>query len=309
MELRQLRYFLTIAREGTYGRASQVLHVAQPALSRQIQKLEQELGAQLFVRHAHGVSMTPTAISIRARAEHILDEVSAVARVIRGDRQEMTGAMKIGVSPGTAEILAYPLSRLVAERFPDFRCELVSMLMPARAQLLRNGDVAFALMNTPRSIEGLTLIPLMREPLCLIFRADDKRFEGDMIDLDELADVPLVIGGNAESGVRSIIGSAFAVAGLPLRVAAEVNTAGASKALVLEGVGPAIHVAAMAGRELTRGELRAIPIRGVYSIRALAIPSDAEITPQIREMMDTVRDCLSDLVAAGKWINGEMIYH
>jgi LysR family transcriptional regulator, nitrogen assimilation regulatory protein len=306
MELRQLRYFLTIAREGTYGRASQVLHVAQPALSRQIQKLEQELGARLFIRHAHGVSITPAGMSIQTRAEHILDEIGAVSRIVRGSRESMNGSIKIGTSPGTAEILAYPLSQIIAERFPDFRCELVSMLMPARTELLRERKVAFALMNSPQSMEGLRTIPLMREPLCLLCRADDDRFQAEALDLSDLADIPLVIGG---SGVRAIIGGAFAAAGLRLRTAAEVNTAGASKALVIEGVGPTVHVAVMARNELRRGELRAIPIRGLYSVRVLAIPSEAEITTPIREMMDTMRDCLSDLVSKGKWINAEMIFH
>lgn len=307
MELRQLRYFLTVAREGTYGRASEVLHVAQPALSRQIQKLEQELGVQLFTRHAHGVTLTPAALSIQSRAEHILEEVGTVSRIARGSREALGGSIKVGLSPGTAEILAYPLSNLVGQRFTNLRCEIVSMLMPTRAEQLRDGKVDFALMNAPRSVEGLKLFPLLREALCLICRADDDRFTLDLIDLSDLADVPLVIGGTSGSGVRDIIGGAFAAAGLKLRPAAEVNTAGASKALVLAGLGPTVHAAAMARAELSRGELRAIPIRGLYSIRALAIPEDAEITTPLREMMDTVRDCLKDLVAAGKWVHGEMI--
>ncbi|MDI6029480.1 LysR family transcriptional regulator [Corticibacterium sp. UT-5YL-CI-8] len=307
MELRQLRYFLAVASEGTYGRASQKLNVAQPALSRQIQKLEQELGAMLFVRHSHGVSLTAAAIGIQARAQHILDEVSVISRTAREGAAALRTIIRIGVSPGTAEILAYPLSKLVMERFPDFRCEIVSMLMPARTELLRAGKVAFALMNAPGAMEGLRITPLMRERLCLICRNDDVRFSGNEIELEQLSAIPLVIGGPSGSGVRSILDRAFNDARLRLRTIAEVNTAGASKALVMEGLGPTVHVAAMARAEIQRGELRAIPIRALHSVRVLACASDTPLRNSLHELMDAVRDCLRDLVANGRWPNGEML--
>jgi LysR family nitrogen assimilation transcriptional regulator len=307
MELRQLRYFLAVASEGTYGRAAQKLHVAQPALSRQIQKLEQELGATLFFRHSHGVTLTDAAIDIKARAQHIIDEVRAVAQMARESASGVKGRLRIGVSPGTAEILAYPLSKLFLDRYPEFRCELVSMLTPARIELLREGKVAFAVMNAPSVVEGLRIFPLMREPLCLICRSDDRRFPMDVIDLQDLAHVPLVLGGTLDSGVRSILASSFETAGLQLHTVAEVNTAGASKALVLEGLGPTVHVAAMARTEIQRGELRALPICNLHSVRVLACPIDMPITQPMREMMSTVRACLSDLVAGGKWPNGTML--
>ncbi|QDZ10232.1 LysR family transcriptional regulator [Devosia ginsengisoli] len=307
LELRQLRYFLTVAREGTYGRAANVLHVAQPALSRQIKKLEEELGVDLFVRHAHGVSLTPVAYTLQAKAEHILDEVIAVTRMATGGLEPMTGSMKIGVSPGTAEILAYPLSRLAARRYPQLRCEFVSMLMPARADLLRDGKMDVAVMNLPRSVQGLRILPLMREPLCLIHRSDDERFQGvESLRLEDLRGVPLVVGGAQSSGIRSTIEDSFAAAGIPLVVAAEANTAGACKALVKENVGPTVHVAAMARSELERKELSAIPIQGLHSTRVIAVSAEREIGQDLRQMMDLIRECCSELVDNLQWLGGNM---
>jgi len=306
MELRQLRYFLTIAREGTYGRAAEVLSVAQPALSRQIKKLEDEIGADLFVRHAHGVSLTPLGSTLRERAEHIVDEVMAVTRLAKTSASP-SGCMKISVSPGTAEILAYPLSQMVAHRFPELRCEIVSMLMPARAELVREGKVAFAVMNASEPIEGLEMIPLMREQLCLIHRANDIRFPHPSVTIEEIADIPLVIGGPSKAGVRSILDRAFLASGLEFKVAAEVNTAGASKVLVLEGLGPTVHVAAMARAELIRGELKAVPIKGLYSTRVMAFSRERRPDAAVNFVMDTVRECLADLVASGRWIGAEIL--
>lgn len=308
MELRQLRYFLTVAHEGTYGRASQKLHVAQPALSRQIKKLEQELGVELFVRHAHGVSLTPVAKGIRERAQHILDEVTTVTRLTRAHAETPTGYVRIGVSPGTAEILTYPLSQMLARRYPGVRCEIVSTLMPGGADQLRQDKVAFAVMNASRAVEGLKLVPLMREPLCLIYRADDPRFQGaQRLRIEDLHDVPLVVGRAPESGTRSIVDEAFAAAGMQVRIAAEVNTAGASKALVSEGVGVTVHVAAMACAELRRGELVAVPIENLYSTRVFAVSSERSVAPSTTRIMEVVRDCVTELVASGRWIGAEMI--
>lgn len=301
MELRQLRYFVTIANEGTYGRAAEALRVAQPALSRQIKKLEDELGASLFIRHSHGVSLTPEGETFHSRAEHILDEVVEITRTIRHEDATVTGCIRVGVSPGTAEILAFPLSQALARKHPGLRCEIVSMLMPTRTEMLRQGKVAFAVMNAPRDTEGLTLLPVMREPLCLIHRPDDTRFGQGPVQLDQLRGIPLVVGGAPESGVRALVDKAFVNIGMSVNVAAEVNTAGASKALVLEQVGPTVHVAAMARSELLRGDLVAKPIEGLFSTRVIALATDREPPRNVRIVLETVRACLSDLVASGRW--------
>ena len=71
-ELRVLRYFLAVAREGSVTGAANFLHVTQPTLSRQIKELEEELGTKLFVRHSHSVSLTPDGMRLRKRAEEVV---------------------------------------------------------------------------------------------------------------------------------------------------------------------------------------------------------------------------------------------
>ena len=307
LELRQLRYFVTVAREGTYGKASIALHVAQPALSRQIRKLEQELGVDLFVRHPHGVTLTPAARQLTSRIERILADLAQLKQSAGAFSAAISSCVKVGVSPGTAEILAYPLSKLTAARHPGLRCQFVSMLMPARADLLREGKVNLAVMNHPRQVKGLRIIPIMREPLCLLHHPDDTRFPPKTIRLEQLSGVPLVLAGETSSGIRASLQEAFARSGLPMTVAAEANTAGACKALVREGVAPTVHVAAMAAGELARGELRAVELQGLYSTRVIALPLSREPTAETRIMMRLVRDCLSRLIDDGHWLNGEMI--
>lgn len=75
MELRVLRYFLAVAREGSVTGAAKVLHVTQPTLSRQLRELEEELGVRLLVRHSHSVSLTPDGMRLRKRAEEVVDMI------------------------------------------------------------------------------------------------------------------------------------------------------------------------------------------------------------------------------------------
>jgi LysR family nitrogen assimilation transcriptional regulator len=307
MELRQLRYFAVVARECNFGRASKVLRVAQPALSRQIQKLEAELGAQLFTRTPAGVRLTPEALELLEKVERLLNDVRDIEQSFLGLPKPPTTLVPIGLSPGTAEILSVPLSRKATARLPAVRLRIISTLMPTRTDQLLNGEVAFALINAPQDPTGLVLTPLMREPLCLICRPGDPLSDRASVTLEDILQVPLVVGGVPASGVRGILETAVAKLGGTLLVAAEANTAGASKSLVLAGLGSTVHVAAMARAELQRGELRAIPISGLYSYRVIAHRAGSDLSYAARSVVSLVRECLGEMLASGEWLGGELI--
>ena len=298
---------MAVAKHGNFGRASQTLNVAQPALSRQIQKLEEELGIQLFFRHAHGVTLTQEAANLLERVEGILADVDGIVaggKVAETNRPRM---ISIGVSPGAAELLTVPLSRMVAEFFPHITLRFIPALMPTRHELLLKGRIAFALMNAPSKLPGIALEPVLREQLCLICRTDDKRFDSGPITLSDVSGVPLVLGGVPESGVRGILNEAMAAAGLTLNVVAEVNTAGASIPLVAAGTAPTIHAAVMAREAIQRGELKALPITGLYSYRMLAVASDVQVMPTTARIMNALRDCIRVMVESGIWPGGELV--
>ena len=102
MDLRQLRYFVALATQQHYGKAAAVLHVTQPALSRQIRLLEDELGVQLFERHARGAAPTDEAHLLLERAVFLLRYAEQIKADLLARQSAPRGPVAIGLSPGLA---------------------------------------------------------------------------------------------------------------------------------------------------------------------------------------------------------------
>ena len=96
VELRHLRYFLMIAREGTISGAAAALHVSQPSLSRQMQELERELGCRLFERGSRHVTLTEPGLRLRRRAEEIVDLVGRTEDEFRVSANTLAGEVRLG---------------------------------------------------------------------------------------------------------------------------------------------------------------------------------------------------------------------
>lgn len=111
MDLRALRYFLSVAQLGSITRAAQALNVAQPALSRQIRKLEEELGVTLLLRRPRGVELTPAGARLLERAEAVFRSLREAAEELRSDTMEGVGRISLGVPPAMGVMLVPELMR------------------------------------------------------------------------------------------------------------------------------------------------------------------------------------------------------
>ncbi len=96
MEIRVLRYFLTVVREESITRAAQVLHITQPTLSRQLSQLEEQIGVKLFIRGTRKISLTDEGILLRRRAEEILELVDKAERELITQEEQVEGTVSIG---------------------------------------------------------------------------------------------------------------------------------------------------------------------------------------------------------------------
>ena len=306
MDLRQLRYFVALATQQHYGKAATVLHVTQPALSRQIRLLEEELGVQLFERHARGATPTDEARLLLERALFLLRYVDQIKADLMARQTEPRGPVSIGMSSGLAQQLTVVLTRAVLQSFPQVRLRFVEGFAPSLQEMLTQGDVDVALLIEPIQRSNLSTVPLLTEQICLIGMPDDPRLKKSRVGIRDLAGVPLVLTGLVKSGVRLELEAASARAKFELDNVVEVDTAEVARRLVLDGVGLTVHFAAAVKEDIEAGRLRAVPIEGLFLSRVLARASDRPVSRATDGVMGVLRTVVERLVLEGKWPNAEL---
>ena len=198
MELRQLRYFATVAEELHFGRAAERLLIAQSVVSQQIRRLERELGVVLFDRSSRHVRLTEAGRAFLPEAQAVLDaQERAVASVARFT-EHRARVLRLGTSSGLGDRLTTVLDGL-ARRMPDTQVELVSAPTRERLELVADGglDAAFLRGDTdiavpePSTTSPLRLLQVWRDPLVVALSERDPAANAPNLTLTDLAKLPL----------------------------------------------------------------------------------------------------------------------
>lgn len=239
MEVRQLRYFVTVARTRHFGRAAEQLHIAQSPLSQAIRQLESHLGTPLFDRTTRRVDLTAAGEALLPEAVRILESVAAardqVSRVAAGD----LGALRVGTTalatyrhvPGLVRRLEQELPGL----FLTFRTE---MLTPALESALADHRIDLAVLRPPVRDEALATHLLARERLVLA--VPETMALDDPVDLAGLADTEFVVYSAPGSVVGAAADRACRAAGFVPRHTHEADQTSIVLALVAAGLGVAL---------------------------------------------------------------------
>ena len=125
MDLRQLRYFVKVVEYGNVTRASEVLNIAQPAVSQQMRNLERDMGLQLLERSVHGVVATAAGQTLYRHALDLLRQADSTRDLLRQDAESPQGKVAVGMPSSTSRILAVSLARRVRDRYPGIVLELI----------------------------------------------------------------------------------------------------------------------------------------------------------------------------------------
>ncbi|MBN8470480.1 LysR family transcriptional regulator [Corallococcus exiguus] len=175
MELRHLRYFVTIAAEQSFRRAAERLHVSQSPLSRQMQDLEEEMGVELFEPEGRGIKLTAAGKAFAERARSILASVDAAVDEAKGVAEGRLGTVVIGFETGTTFMGA--LLSLVAafrRRTPRVGLQLVPMSSVEQWTALRQGTIAFGYGAYAPSDDALSHLEMTRDRLGLLLSPDHR---------------------------------------------------------------------------------------------------------------------------------------
>lgn len=160
MEVRVLRYFLAVAREGSVTGAANFLHVTQPTLSRQIKDLEEELGTKLFVRHSHSVSLTPDGMRLRKRAEEVVDMIEKTEAEFSAREETISGDIHIG--GGETRVMRHlaGIIREIREEYPDIHFHLYSGNSEDVTERLDKGLLDFGILIQPADLSKYDYVNL-----------------------------------------------------------------------------------------------------------------------------------------------------
>lgn len=165
MELHQLRYMAAVARTGSFSRAAEQCHVAQPSLSQQIQKLEDELGERLFDRLKSGAKLTAAGEAFLPRALRILEEVDAVQREAREVRSLSRGTLTVGVLPTIAPYLLPAAIAGFSARYPGIEVVVQEETTARLLRLAAACEVDIAILSLPIDDASFETETLFREEL------------------------------------------------------------------------------------------------------------------------------------------------
>ncbi|RON49364.1 LysR family transcriptional regulator [Pseudomonas frederiksbergensis] len=254
MDLRQLRYFIKVIECGNITRASEALHIAQPAISQQMRNLEQDMDMQLLERSVHGVVPTAAGRTLYRHAIELLRQADGTRELLRQDAEFPQGKVSVGMPSSTARMLAIPLARTIRSRYPGIKLELIDAPSAELGGLITVGRVALAVNVDVVESRGVVSQRLLTETLYLVAWPAFSVPPGP-VSIEALAKMPLVLP-CAPNTIRSRVESAFQEAGLHCEVEFEANSTDLLFAAVKAQLGVTILPWAAAHVELEQHKLK-----------------------------------------------------
>jgi len=186
MEFHQLRYVCAIAETGSFSRAAERCHVAQPSLSQQVLKLEEDLGAKLFDRLGRSVRLTEAGRAFLPHARSILHQMEAARSEVEEKRTDVRGTVAAGVIPTIAPYLMPRYTAAFAKSYPEARLRIVEETTPVLVESLRNLTIDLAVLALPLRHKEFELFPLRTEPLFAVLPKDHPRASAKSLSLKDL---------------------------------------------------------------------------------------------------------------------------
>jgi LysR family nitrogen assimilation transcriptional regulator len=310
MELKELRHFMRVARAGSVSRAADELRLAQPALSRQIRKLELELGVSLFARHGRGVRLSAAGSLLLERAEAIAHLVHQTSEEIKEDRSPERGRIALGVPPAAGRILIPPFVERFQKAWPQTTLHMREGVASSLQEWLLEKRIDIAILHNPPHLEALNIRPLLTERM-LVVGPPKRRIKSGKhpatFRIRNLAELPLILPNMAHTN-RRLVENAALEHGVRLRIKIEADSVAFAKAMVEKGLGYTILTYAAVQDELAREELTAYPIvRPTLSTKVTIVTlRDGQLPKLIQDASGMLHDVCRMLVRTRHWAGAQL---
>ncbi len=297
MNLKQLEYFVRVAELGSFSKASLILNIAQPALSRQVRLLETDLRVTLLIRNGRGVVLTEAGKRLFDHSVGILQLMSRVREDLESTRNEPAGRIVVGLPPSMGRLLTLSLVEGFRHSAPQARLAIVEGLSAHLAEWISTGRVDVGLLHNPESQAALELMPVLDEPLGMVSPAGAKPGKkvgaGDAVTLAELTQFPLILPERSHA-IRKLLETQAALSGHKLNVELEISSVQSILELVLAGHGNAIltPTALAATGKPEAFVLRKLTEPRLTSTLCLAVSAHKPLTPLAKHVLRLLRDLI-----------------
>lgn len=287
MDLRQLRYFDAVAELCHFGQAAERLHLAQPALSQAIRRLEADLDVQLFRRTTRSVELTDAGAFFHHEVRRILADLDASVSGARNIAGGHSGLLRLGFTGTSAYTQMSPLTRLIRSAHPAVALEVqTDLLTPNQVELLLDGRLDLGVLRSPVMEDGVETRHILDEPLILALPADHRLAHESGLELADVAPEDFIAYADTRSVVYEAMITSCRRAGFTPRIAQRAASTAASVALVGAGLG-----VTLVPESVRSMELRGVVFRDLQDADSidlsLAWRTD-EPTPLVTSVLDTL---------------------
>jgi len=301
VDLRALRYFVYIAEARSFSRAATVLRIAQPALSRQVRKLEIELDVELFRRTGRHLELTDAGDTLLQRAHSLMRQAQQAADDVRSQAREISGVVTIGVSPAATELIGPLIMSATMRRYPGIRLHFIEGFSRFIFEKLAQQELSLCILHNPPPQQGIEVQPLVAEPMFLVGPGPGRAIPPVKTTM-RLEKIPLILPNKTHS-MRLLIDQALGLEGDNLNIAAQVDGFVTTKALVAAGLGYTILPYSAVGLDVKNGGLSAIRLRNPEILWTLSLAWSAErrAVRRLEAVKSVIIEEIGSLSKAGKW--------
>lgn len=212
MELRVLKYFLTVAREESITKAAEALYITQPTLSRQIAELEEEVGTLLFIRSNRNVTLTDAGRLFRRRVEEMLELEEKIKDEFSGKEEQLSCTVLIGMAEASSANIVADVIEKFRAKFPLVKFDLYTAMADKVLESIDSGTLDIGFLLEPVNVDKYDFIRLPAiERMGVLMRTGDPLSEKDEILPEDLLGLPLIAPMRKEirQNLRNIIGSVY----------------------------------------------------------------------------------------------------
>jgi DNA-binding transcriptional LysR family regulator len=287
LTLQQLAYFVAAATYGSFSAAADALHLAQPSLSEQVRRLEDELGVELFARTTRGLTLTEAGRTLQPEAEAALAAVDRARQSVVGVREVLTGTATMGIFGRPPQRMVTRVVERFRQQHPGVRVRLVGQNSVDVAAAVRDGRTEAGLVALPIDDAGLDVRPIARDEI--VYVTTEARRARRPVTIEQLADAPLVLYDSryeADDPTRRQLAERAQRAGRRIAPVIEVEDFDIAVRIAADGLGDTVVATRFArSPDFPRSVHTVSLAEPTFDVFAFVTRRDALLSPATRELV------------------------